>query len=408
MVWLPRMTDKHIIHRDLKPENLFITRDGRIKILDFGIAKLTTPELDEERSLATLTTQTKSGSVLGTIAYMSPEQLRGKSVDHRSDIFSFGTVLYEMLAGRRAFSGETEVDTITAVLREDPPEIRLGRNDVPTAFDQIVRHCLEKEPENRFQSARDLAFALNAVSDVPSGRHLTFLGWRSRLPRWTPLLIAALVAVAAGLLAGGMLKPTRDPVYRRLTFERGTIYSARFTADGRSVVYGASWNGQPLQIYSTLPDSLLARPLELQSAHLLALSRENELAIALHGVPGSGIDVVEGTLARAPLLGGAPRELLQDVRWADWGPNHQLAVVHHSNGRDDLEYPIGKVLYETSGWISNIRFSPKGDKIAFMQTSSPLGAHANPSSAAHFPVNVRGRPPRSVTATKPALSQRAG
>ncbi len=137
--------DKHIIHRDLKPENLFITRDGRMKILDFGIAKLTAPELTDERSLATLTTQTKSGSVLGTVAYMSPEQLRGKSVDHRSDIFSFGTVLYEMLAGHRAFSGETEVDTITAVLREDPPEIRLGGNDVPAAFEQIVRHCLEKE-----------------------------------------------------------------------------------------------------------------------------------------------------------------------------------------------------------------------------------------------------------------------
>jgi len=358
--------DKHIIHRDLKPENLFITRDGRMKILDFGIAKLTAPELTDERSLATLTTQTKSGSVLGTVAYMSPEQLRGKSVDHRSDIFSFGTVLYEMLAGHRAFSGETEVDTITAVLREDPPEIRLDGNDVPAAFEQIVRHCLEKEPENRFQSARDLAFALNTVSDVPSGRHRTFLGWRSRLPRWALLLTAGLVAVAAGLLAGAILKPVHDPVYRRLTFERGTIYSARFTPDGRSVVYGASWNGQPLQLYSTLPDSLLARPLELQPAHLLALSRENELAIALHGVPGSGIDVVEGTLARAPLQGGAPRELLQDVRWADWGPNQEPAVVHHENGRDAIEYPIGKVLYETNGWISNIRFSPKGDEIAFM------------------------------------------
>jgi eukaryotic-like serine/threonine-protein kinase len=358
--------DKHIIHRDLKPENLFITRDGRMKILDFGIAKLTTPELNDERSLATLTTQTRSGSVLGTVAYMSPEQLRGKSVDHRSDIFSFGTVLYEMLAGQRAFSGETEVDTITAVLREDPPEIRLGGNDVPAAFDQIVRHCLEKEPDNRFQSARDLAFALKAVSDVPSGRHLTLLGWKSRLPRWASLLIAALAALAAGLLAGAILKPAHDAVYRRLTFERGTVYSARFSPDGRSVVYGASWNGQPLQLYSTLPDSLLARPLELQSAHLLALSRENELAIALHGVPGSGVDVVEGTLARAPLQGGAPRELLQDVRWADWSPNQELAVVHHENGRDAIEYPLGKVLYETNGWISSLRFSPEGNEIAFM------------------------------------------
>jgi eukaryotic-like serine/threonine-protein kinase len=328
-----------------------------MKILDFGIARLTTPELTDERSLATLTTQTKSGSVLRTVAYMSPEQLRRKSVDHRSDIFSFGTVLYEMLAGHRAFSGETEVDTITAVLREDPPEIRLGRNDVPAAFEQIVHHCLEKEPDNRFQSARDLAFALNTVSDVPSGRRLTFLGWRSWLPRWASLLIAALVAVAAGLLGGAILKPAHGPVYRRLTFERGTIYSARFTRDGRSVVYGASWNGQPLQLYSTLPDSLLARSLELQPAHLLALSRENELAIALHG----GIDVVEGTLARPASVRCSSGVA---ARCSLGGLGSKPAVVHHENGRDAIEYPIGKVLYETNGWI--IRFSPKGDEIGFM------------------------------------------
>src|SRR2546422_6091805 len=226
--------EKRIVHRDLKPENLFITRDGRVKILDFGIAKLTLPEIREDRSLATMTTQTKSGSVLGTVAYMSPEQLRVKPVDHRSDIFSFGAVLYEMLTGKRAFSGETHVDTMTAVLKEEPPEMTLARQSIPATFEQIVRHCLEKEPENRFQSARDLAFALNTVSDVPSGRHWTFLGWRSWLPRWASLLTAALVAVAAGLLGGAILKPVHNPVYRRLTFERGTIYSARFTPDGRS------------------------------------------------------------------------------------------------------------------------------------------------------------------------------
>src|SRR5262249_43822436 len=147
--------DKRIVHRDLKPENIFITTDGRIKILDFGIAKLASPETSGEHSVDTMTTQTKAGSVLCTRAYMSPEQLRGKAVDHRSDIFSFGSILYEMLTGKRAFSGETEVDTMTAVLKEEPREMTRLRQDIPPAFEQIVRHCQEKEPENRFQSARD-------------------------------------------------------------------------------------------------------------------------------------------------------------------------------------------------------------------------------------------------------------
>jgi len=160
--------DRRIVHRDLKPENLFVTTDGRLKILDFGVAKLQSAPEDAGRSVEEMTTVTKSGAVVGTVAYMSPEQLRGKAVDHRSDIFSVGAILYEMLTGRRAFRGETEVDTMTAVLCENPPEIHLEEAGVPASFQQIVAHCLEKEPENRFQSARDLAFALDTLAD-PSG-----------------------------------------------------------------------------------------------------------------------------------------------------------------------------------------------------------------------------------------------
>src|SRR5258708_38576845 len=155
--------EKNIVHRDLKPENLFVTVDGRIKILDFGVAKLQSAPEAGGRNAQDLTTVTKSGSIIGTVAYMSPEQLRGKAVDHRSDIFSVGAILYEMLTGRRAFRGETEVDTITAVLKEDPPEIHLEEASVPVSFQQVVRHCLEKEPGTRFQSARDLAFALETL-----------------------------------------------------------------------------------------------------------------------------------------------------------------------------------------------------------------------------------------------------
>jgi serine/threonine protein kinase/Tol biopolymer transport system component len=362
--------EKRIVHRDLKPENLYITNDGRIKILDFGIAKLMSSEFGSDAgkagSAASMTTQTRVGSVLGTVAYMSPEQLRGKPVDQRSDIFSFGAILYEMLTGTRAFAGETQVDTMTAILKEDPAEMREGQ-DIPFAFEQVVRHCLEKEPENRFQSARDLAFALSTLSDVTTSKQAAVFSRRkSRVRTWLLLTAAALLVAALAVFLGTRLRPVPNPEFRRVTFERGTVYSARFTPDGRTVVYGASWNGRLLQIYSTIPDSLMARPLGLPSAYLLSLSRTSELALTLRGRPGSRLEFEGGMLARSPMIGGTPREILQDVAWADWSPDGDLAVVHHLNGRDNLEYPVGTVLYQTSGAISNIRFSPLGDRIAFL------------------------------------------
>jgi serine/threonine protein kinase len=360
--------EKRIVHRDLKPENLFITNDERIKILDFGIAKLMNSEFgSEEESVASMTTQTKSGAVLGTIAYMSPEQLRGKAVDHRSDIFSFGAILFEMLTGARAFAGETQVDTMTAILREDPPEMVRDGHNVPLRFEQVVRHCLDKEPEKRFQSARDLAFALSTLSDATSSTQISPLRRRKmRLRAWMPRIAAALLLIAVAIYLGTRLGASRNPEFSRVTFERGTVYSARFTPDGRTVVYGASWNGHPLQIYSTIPDSLLARPLGLPSAYLLGISPSGELALTIHGRPGSRLEFQDGMLARSPMIGGTPREVLQDVVWADWSPDGELAVVHHLKGRDNLEYPVGKVLYQTNGSISNPRFSPHGDRIAFI------------------------------------------
>jgi eukaryotic-like serine/threonine-protein kinase len=355
---------RNIVHRDLKPENLFLTNDDRVKILDFGVAKLQ-PSPEDHRSVEILTTVTKHGAVIGTVAYMSPEQLRGKTIDHRSDIFSFGAILYEMLSARRAFHGETEVDTMTAVLREEPPESNLEQSAIPTPYRDIVRHCLEKDPENRFQSAKDLVFALQTISGSTPIRALAFRRVKTTALPWAVAGLLALATVTLGL-AQLLRAPNPAPGYQRLTFEAGTIYSARFASDGQPIVYGAAWNNKPVQLFTTVGNSLLSQPLEFTDAILLGISRSNELALVVGSTHTGQLETINGMLANAPLAGGAPREVLSDVRWADWDENGSMAVVHYVEGQSRLEYPIGKVLYQSGGWISNIRISPRGDLIAFM------------------------------------------
>jgi hypothetical protein len=360
--------DKGIVHRDLKPENLFLTEDGRLKILDFGLAKLTHPSAagGDAFTARTKSLATEPGEILGTVGYMSPEQVRGEPADHRSDVFSFGVILYEMLSGSRPFRKDTPAETMAAILKEDPPELSAPQHDVSPALKGVVSHCLEKRPQMRFQSARDLGFALEAVSSVsgvtPAALAVTVAPtWRRKLVTVVPLAVAV-ISVVLAILAVRRAGQTAPPLFHRLTFRRGTVYSARFAPDGQEILYGAAWDGKPVEIYATRSEGPESRSLGLADANVLAISSSAELAVGLHGRRGYFTTLI-GTLARTPLAGGAPREVLNDVEWADWSADgSNLAVVRGAR----VEYPIGKVLYQTQGWISHLRVSPDGNKIAFL------------------------------------------
>jgi len=367
--------ERKIVHRDLKPSNLFVTVDGTLKILDFGLAKVVAPEVspfgETQESGGTLSAHTSEGAILGTVGYMAPEQVQGRPADARSDLFAVGCVLYELLAGRRAFDGPTAVETSYAILRDEPAPLPPS---VPVAVARVVRRCLEKEPAERFQSARDLSFALEALDpEAPSQPSVAPASAAppSRRRLRGPIALGAIALAAAGFGVGALAMrarpslPTQNVRFTQVTFRPALIAQARFVPGSANVVY-TSLVENLAQVVSGLPGTPEVRPVTDPDVELYDISPKGELALGL------GSKLHDKTLARASLMGGAPRPLLENVSAASFAPDGEsLMVIHEVDGVQRVELPIGHVLIETRAWMVRARLSPRGDRIALVEYKVP-------------------------------------
>jgi hypothetical protein len=362
---------KGIVHRDLKPENLQLLPDGRVKILDFGIAKLTRAEAHPlAETTPVFASMTATGTIMGTVSYMAPEQLRDRPVDHRADLFALGAIFYELLMGTQAFPGETAADRVSAILSAEPAPLAPEIERAMPGLQAVIARLLAKRPESRFESASDLAFTLDLLAKRPA----------PDAPNR-----------AADIAAGTTVR------FRPLTFRDGDVPRARFAPDGQTVVYQAIFDGKPSEIFLSRVETPEARGLGLRGASLQAVSRTAEIAVTLRTRDVGGF-VHLGTLARLPMIGGKPRELAEDVFMADWSPNgKELAAIRRVGAMFQLEAPLGHAIHSTPGWMSHPRYSPDGTQISFFD-------HPSQGSNNGYVCVIRsGEAPRRLTSDIPTL-----
>jgi serine/threonine protein kinase len=377
--------ERGIIHRDLKPANIKITPEGTVKILDFGLAKALDPAASMSisptaalQNSPTLTAATQVGVILGTAAYMSPEQAKGKAVDRRADIWAFGCVLYEVLTGKQAFSGETVSETLATVLMKEPDWSQLPESTPPRLRD-LLRRCLNKDAKQRLRDIGEARITIEetlgspdagAIPASPLPQAPALAKWPRR--KWLAALSVAMALVALGAAGGWLLgrksSVNEPPEFHQLTFDLGLIYSARFAPEGQAIYYSAGWNGLPVQLYATQPNGPESRPLGLGNSALFAVS-PSQMAVSI-GCKDIFIGDCSGTLAVVPLSGGAPREVADNVISADWGVDgSELAAIRQVGEKFEVEFPLGKVIYQSASWLDFVRVSPHGDAVAFVAYS---------------------------------------